>query len=483
MLLMPYLRNVIKPFIPFGVILLVAINLFVFFVLQQRDEPRYQKAFDYYAQSILVRLEPQAYHDFLQKNGRQRELNRFDKMRKREELLPYAVKMMEDDPAFMRALRANQIITREREDFGQWRQARQYFEQAMAGITVERYAFRTDNPSLLTAFTHQFLHGDTGHIVGNMIFLVLIAPAVEGLLGTGLFLAIYLIGGLGAVGMHWLVVGGGSGLVGASGAISAAMGAFAVLLRWRRIPFFYFVFVYFDIIRAPALLAFPIWVANEVVQLVWFGNGHIAYGAHIGGLLTGGLLAWPFLRRAEERLLPESAAGAGAATGESSSFDKLQEHLGQARKAMRDNAFDLARRAYLKAAGYAGGNLDVWRECLNVLKLAPGSEEYHKLTRALLRSQAGDAATHALLLEVFRDYVRLAQPRPALDAELLIRLGERFRKHGCAPELERTARLLHAVAPEHPRCPEIILAAASALHSTGDGRRAADLTSLLEGAG
>ncbi len=308
MFLMPYLRNVTRPHFPVGVILLVVINLFVFFGLQQRDEARYHLAFEYYAQSVLPRLELPAYADYLKKQRRADDLKKFEQLSRHKEALPYVLHRMDKDAVFMRALRAGQVITPEHEDYAQWRQAREHFERSIDSITIKRYAFDTDHPSWLTAFTHQFLHGGTGHLIGNMVVLIAIAPAVEALLGTGLFLLIYLLGGLGAVALHWLIVGSGSGLVGASGAISAVMGAFAVLLYKRRIPFFYFVVVYFDIVRAPALIALPIWLANELLQLVWNGNSQIAYGAHIGGLLTGSLLAWFFRKRAAAQLLPEGAA-------------------------------------------------------------------------------------------------------------------------------------------------------------------------------
>jgi len=476
MFLMPYARNIARPHLPVGVILLVAINLFVFFGLQQRDEGRYRLAVDYYAKSILPRLELPAYLDYLQQT-RAPEREAFERLSRHPESLPYALRRIDEDADFMRRLRAGQIIKPDHEDYGQWRQARAYFDRLMDSITVARYAFRTDHPTLLTAFTHQFLHGNAAHLIGNMVVLIAIAPTVESLLGTGLFLLVYLLGGLGAVATHWLIVGSGSGLIGASGAISAAMGAFAVLLRWRRIPFFYFVVVYFDIARAPALLALPIWLANELLQLYWYGNGHVAYGAHFGGLLTGGLLAWPLLPRAQARLLPE----AGGENLQEAAAQSPRRHLAEARRAMRDNAFDQARRAYARAVAQAGDDLAAWRECLNVLKLSPASGEYHQAARAALRLRGEDRETQDFVLESFRNYLALAKPRPDLDADLLAGLGERFQRHGCAPELERAARLLHAVAPADPRCQKIILAAASAHYGQGDSRRAADLTRLAEG--
>ncbi|MDR2837415.1 MAG: rhomboid family intramembrane serine protease [Azonexus sp.] len=474
MFLMPYLRNVTRPHIPFGVILLVLVNAFVFFGLQSRDEGRYQRAFAYYEQSVLPGLELPAYEDYLKKMRRADDLRRFEQLGKIRETRFIAIRLMNDDEDFLRHLRAGRIILPDHADYLAWQAARRQFDQLMAGVTIERYAFHTSQPSWLTAITHQYLHGGAGHLIGNMVVLIVLAPAVEALVGTGVFLLLYTLGGLAAVGMYWLLATADAGLVGASGAISAVMGAFAVLLRWRRIPFFYFVLVYFDIVTAPALLALPVWLANEALQMYWNGNSHIAYSAHFGGLLAGALLAWPLVKRAQARLLPEP----GKAKNAPAAAKTAPQYLAEARRATGGGAFDQARRAYASAALQPDSNLAVWSECFNVLKLSPGSEEFHKTARAILGQRADDAATQGFILEVFRDYIALAKPRPYLNGNLLVRLGERFRRHGSALELERVARLLHIAAPDDPRCREFLLAAANAHARHGDAQRSAALMQL-----
>ena len=85
----------------------------------------------------------------------------------------------------------------------------------------------------------------------------------------------------------WAYAGQGGLGLGASGAVSALMGMYAVLYRMRRIRFFYQFLVYFNYVTAPALLLLPAWIANELLQH-WLGGRGIAYMAHLGGLLTGG---------------------------------------------------------------------------------------------------------------------------------------------------------------------------------------------------
>lgn len=474
MLLMPYLKHTAKISFPFGVALIVAANLLVFFGFQQRDAGRYLNAYDYYQNSILIRLEPRAYKDYLRQQGQDKQRVKFERAELRSDQ-GTMLRAMEDDARFMTALRSGQIIRPDHADYDQWLQARRYYDGVKDSITVEKYAFRTERPSLLTAFSHQFLHADLGHLAGNMVTFILIAPAVEAILGTPLFLMVYLIGGLGAAGMHWLVVGSGGGLIGASGAISAAMGAFAALFRWRRIPFFYFIVVYFDIIRAPALLALPIWLINEALQLFWFGDRSVAYGAHIGGFLAGGLLAWPFAGRVAARLATDRPAKPDEAPVETVAASG-QRHLSRGRRLMREHRFDEARQAYAQAAPCFGTDCSILRECFNVTKLSPGSKEFHRVARSILSKPDDAGESHNLVLDVFREYIQLAQPRPGLEADVLAGLGRRFVRRGCIPELDRVARLLHRLAPAHPQCREILLAAASGQYEAGDAAKAAELT-------
>lgn len=447
---MPYLSRLVPPFLPVGVVLLVAINLLVFFGWQQGDDARFRRAVDYYAGSVLAEVEPRLYRDYLSGRGDSAEVARIDRMLGQRRDFASLLRHMDDDRDFMKGLRQGRLISPEDELYGSWRQARQSFDGLMAGVVGERHAFRGDAPTLQSALSSLFLHADLSHLLGNLLVLVLVGPAVEGLIGSLAFLGIYLAGGVAGAGL-WMLAGSGSALIGASGAIAAVMGAFSVLLRWRRIPFFYFVIVYFDIVRAPALLALPIWLLSEALQLYWQGGEGVAYQAHIGGLLTGGLLALPLLARAQSRLTPVVPV---AAARPASALD-LADYLGRARVALQDADFDLARQRYGQAAAHAGRDLAAWQECLNVLRLMPEHEEFHKASRAFCRLALQHPPAQAMLPAVFMDYLQLAQPRPQFAASLLFDLAGLFLAQGRSAELLRAFRLLQLLAPEHPRCQQL----------------------------
>lgn len=471
MFMMPYVSRITRTGFPFGVILLVVLNLIVFFVPQAMDERRYERLADYYAKSVLPAVELPAFSSYLRSEGETEKADKIDKMIKYEAWL-HGLSEMERDEAFMRLLRQGEVIRTDHSRYDEWRSARRSYEDQRKSLFTERFKFDTEKPRWLTTLTHQFLHGDTGHIIGNMVVLALIAPAVEALIGTGSFLALYLVCGIAAAGSHLLFTQGApGGLVGASGAISGAMGAFAVLLGRRKIPFFYFVFVYFDVIKAPALLALPIWLANELLQFFWLGSGHVAYGAHFGGLVAGALLAWPLRNRALARLPEEEAPEAR----HNQQGDGLGTALKEARRLMTAQRFDEARRAYAKVAAQPGVDAPILRECLNVCRLAPASEEYHRTADLTLAQPKVDAA---FLQEVFREYLQQAKPLPRFTAETLSVLASRFIRHRALGDAEKVIRFLHRLAPAYPKLPELIERAAQACDEAGNPASARALREL-----
>ena len=474
---MPWIARLTRSTLPLGVILLVLINVFVFFGLQARDEKRYELNADYYARSVLPALELPRFGEHLKRQGEREKIELLARMEKARAVFP-ALQMMEADNSFMRELRAGRIITETHAQFEDWQRARRQFDAMQQRLFTEKYAFDTGNPKWYTALTHQFLHGSNGHLIGNMVVLILIAPAVEALLGTGVFLLVYLVGGLGAVGMHWLLTAAvGGSLVGASGAISAMMGAFAVLLGMRRIPFFYFVFFYFDVVRAPALLALPLWLANEALQFLWLSeSSNVAYGAHFGGLLAGALLVLPFRRAALARLRPEGEDDDPASAPPP--LPAAEIALKEARRLMAAQRFDEARRAYARAAREAAGKADWLRECFNVVKLAPASPEYHAVAGRVLAQNGQDAALQILVHEVFNEYIKQAKPLPKIAPEVLLGLIERFSAARRWAELERCARLLHASAPEHPELARLLARCVHSLRAGGEPQRAMELAQL-----
>jgi membrane associated rhomboid family serine protease len=123
---------------------------------------------------------------------------------------------------------------------------------------------------LLTAM---FLHFSLLHIALNMYALYLLGPPLETLLGKWRYLALYFVGGLGGSALAYLLSSPGQLEGGASGAIFGLFAAFYIIGRQRRIN------------TTPILIIIGL---NLVLSFVIPGIGYLA---HIGGLVTGGLIA------------------------------------------------------------------------------------------------------------------------------------------------------------------------------------------------
>jgi membrane associated rhomboid family serine protease len=147
--------------------------------------------------------------------------------------------------------------------------------------------------ALYPLLTSMFLHGGLMHLLGNMLFLWIFGDNVEDFFGHVGYLFFYLACGLGS-GIAHVLFNWHSALpaIGASGAISGVMGAYAVLFPRHRILTFFFIFL----IPVPAIVILGYWFVLQFAEgLASVGGGPtggVAIWAHIGGFLMGAVITW-----------------------------------------------------------------------------------------------------------------------------------------------------------------------------------------------
>jgi membrane associated rhomboid family serine protease len=160
----------------------------------------------------------------------------------------------------------------------------------------------SDTPTVLTLFTSMFMHGGILHLAGNMLFLWIFGPNVEGAMNRLLFIVFYLCGGLVAV-LGQTVVDPNSTTVtiGASGAIAAVLGGYLVLFPRAKILTIIFIILFFGVVELPALVVLGFWFVLQLVSgltdLSSTQAGGVAYFAHIGGFVFGLALVRAFVAR------------------------------------------------------------------------------------------------------------------------------------------------------------------------------------------
>jgi membrane associated rhomboid family serine protease len=160
----------------------------------------------------------------------------------------------------------------------------------------------------LTSFTSMFMHGDWFHLGGNMLFLWIFGNNVEDAMGKIRYLVFYLVGGYAATALQTVItLAFGSPVeaeipnLGASGAVSAVLGAYFVLLPNASVVTAIFLIIIF-IREFPARLFLGFWF---LLQL-WLGGfslfypqggGGVAFFAHVGGFVFGLLAVRIFATR------------------------------------------------------------------------------------------------------------------------------------------------------------------------------------------
>lgn len=145
-------------------------------------------------------------------------------------------------------------------------------------------------PTVVTAFTSMFLHGGWIHLLGNVWYLWIFGDNVEDRLGHWRFLLFYLAGGVAASAVHVLFnLGSPVPTVGASGAIAAVLGAYAVLFPRARVVTLVPIFFFFQVIALPAMLVLGLWFVLQVFTgtLALGAGSGVAWWAHIGGFAFG----------------------------------------------------------------------------------------------------------------------------------------------------------------------------------------------------
>lgn len=151
----------------------------------------------------------------------------------------------------------------------------------------------TPIPVWLTLLTAIFMHGSVMHLAGNMWFLWIFGDNVEDDMGHARYLAFYLTTGVIASMVFVLAnMSGDAALtpsLGASGAISGVLGAYLVLHPQRRVSVI-FVRMMVDV---PGYVAVGIWFLFQVMSGLFDTSGGVAYSAHVGGFVAGMILAKP----------------------------------------------------------------------------------------------------------------------------------------------------------------------------------------------
>lgn len=162
--------------------------------------------------------------------------------------------------------------------------------------------------SVLRLFSAVFLHVDWAHLLGNLVFLLIFGLPAERVMGPWRFLVLFLLGGAVANLVAVLAIGTPDRLIiGASGAVSAVIGAYLALFPRARLGVVLPLGLFLEFVRAPASLLIGIWALLQVV-FAYIGPafGAVAWAAHAAGFVFGIVYALAMRSAVRRRLRKRS---------------------------------------------------------------------------------------------------------------------------------------------------------------------------------
>ena len=455
---------------PWMTVLLIVINCVIFWGWQAPEEKTVERVAQIYAKTDLPAIELPPFLNYLKELAAQKNAHFDNNTIKAAEALykhkAYAqlYVLMWQEKKFRLRLQDGQVITRTHPKYEQWREARAGFTPAEPRSSfTERWSMSYEPGAgwqPLQAFTSIFLHGSLGHLLGNMVFLFLFGFTLELALGSFTYLAFYVIGGIGAslFALIFYAGMGGYGL-GASGAISALMAMYAVMYRMRRIRFFYMLLFYFNYATWPALVMLPVWMSVELIQHL-MGGKQVAYMAHLGGLLTGAILMWCYMRlqTVEAPVNEEDKAMAAA--------KPLTDAVARAQRYTDALDFGRATPAWRDAARLAPADPAVLKAWFESARHHPGSEDFHGAARLIFKLPASTEAERQLQLSSYHTYRQRAKPGMRMSTDTMHSLARGFIRMGALPEAEKLCHSLQK-ATDHPQWPSTLVLLINGMSQSG----------------
>ena len=278
------------------------------------------------------------------------------------------------------------------------------YKDAAANTLWNKYGLSPNGKwKVYQLITAAFLHGGLLHLFGNLLFFFAVAFSLEDLWGRGVFLSFYLLGAVVSC-VPSLVHPAAVPSIGASGAISATMGAFLFRLPKTKIKLlclhFWLVRLMFG--RKPLVVMLPgyIYLASYFIAQVisWYFDkqagsvSNVGYSIHVAGFMFGAgfALMMKLTRFEENHINPRieakvSFSAAPAVTSALEALDKgdaltaekkLRGHL--AKNPDDTNALLTAIQVYQKTSNF---------DRLNAM--------YARLIRNHLEDQDKEAALYA----------------------------------------------------------------------------------------
>ncbi|MGE4073784.1 MAG: rhomboid family intramembrane serine protease [Lysobacterales bacterium] len=460
MLIIPLHQRLSLARFPWMTALLILINVLVYFGIQSRDGPAFERAAEHYQRSQLLDLEWPRLLQHLQENGRAELVPQLQRLPSAQQAMA-AVQLQAYDAGIGAELVQNPPLRdSDPEALASWRRDRERLDVLLEGAVTPRHSLQYHQPSAAGLMSSMFLHGDAGHLFGNMLFLGLLGLMTELALGPWLFLSVYLLAGFGG-GLFSLVrhLGEVGSALGASGAIAGLMGACCVVWGLRKIRVFYWFFVFFDYVRVPALSLLPFWLGWELWQMMASPDAGIGFDAHAGGIMTGALASFAIRKLGWERreVMDESEVEA-----------ERPDLYAATRSALGKLEFAAARELSARLVKQHPDEREAWLLRWRAWRDRVDDPAFHDAARRLLVERLKPAVGVDQDIATFNDYLQQSGRKPRLASADLLTLANRWVEAGRLAAVEPICLALLGAAEPEEGSRRLAMRLALARHEAGD---------------
>ena len=404
---------------PYVTIAILLLNVVIFLSTHWSIQRQYRE----FVNRRNVALEYYVSHPYLEpKPPLDKFLSRIEGSSRKNRLALESMKALHEDSVQARGGVKPAVKTRQQARLDKLYEATTEAEKASP---LTRYAYIPGEHNALGLITSQFLHAGWLHLIGNMLFLWLAGCNIEDRWGRVVFPLFYLSAGVVAALAHKVSAPQSFiPLIGASGAIAGAMGAFLMKFSRTRINFFYFLWMFIFIrsgtFRAPAYLMLSLWLLGQVFYgLVTSGQGGgVAFWAHVGGFVFGVVFATAFGMSGMEQKVDRSIEGQ-VSLQQDPQIVKAGELIDAGRPA---EAIDLLEQFAAKAPNSVDAQLEL-------LRAAKTAEDQERARRAYVRLIALYVKQNALdtALDLYEE-MNQAGLETSVPAALRLRLAKHLEK-------------------------------------------------------
>lgn len=161
------------------------------------------------------------------------------------------------------------------------------------GVVPSELSLQWQGSGLAKLVSALFIHVDSAHLFGNLLFLMLFGFAVERVFRSRLVLLLFLLcGAIANVASAFLLTNKTGPIVGASGAVSGLIGAYLFLFPRASLGIVLPLGLYFQFVRVPASTLIGLWFLLQVLYTVTGTSiSAVAWLAHVIGFIAGFVLA------------------------------------------------------------------------------------------------------------------------------------------------------------------------------------------------